>query len=46
MESFTHIVTFNAYIIYIQEMLKRVHKRVLIDKISIYCSMNKQYMKG
>ena len=33
------------YIIYIQELLKRMHKRVPTDKICTYCSMNNQYMK-
>ena len=34
------------YIIYIQELLKRIYKHMLTDKICTYCSsMNKQWVK-
>ena len=30
----------------IQHIHKKIHKRVSVDEICTYCSMNKQYMKG
>ena len=44
----THIVTSNIYIIYIQKILKSIHKHIPMDKICkycIYCLRNKQYME-
>ena len=32
--------------IYIQELLERMHKHLPIDKICTNCSMNKYYAKG
>ena len=43
--SFKHIETFNTYLIYIQEVLTRIHKHVPMDKICTYHSMNEQYIK-
>ena len=34
------------YIVYIKEVLRRIHKRVPTDKICTCCFVNKQYVKG
>ena len=44
--SFTHTEIFNVYIIYIQVVLKRIHKHVPTNEICTYYSMNQQYVKG
>ena len=41
-----YIWAFDKYIIYIQEVLKSIHKRDLTDKICTYYPTNKQNMKG
>ena len=41
-----HIGKFNKYIIYMQEILMRIHKCAPTDRICTCCLMNKPYMKG
>ena len=43
--SFAPLGTFSTYIMNIQEVLIRIHKCALTDKICTCCPMNKLYME-